>query len=514
MSEQEDRRLTEEEAAAAFGMSVAELRALPADLDGFVTGADGVPLVPVRVDTVQPEHAQPPEDGPPPPPPVLPQAAGPVPVSPVLSRAVGAPQQLVDETTAGFRQMLDKLGLQLRLLARSQVVEVRGKMASDGIMIGGEGWWQPIDAEWMAVYTQMLDRFRWRGSGTRGRKITMSPQKFHVYKDAVAAHAKVDPILDYFKGLPKWDTTTDRYYWLEHAFECANDDALEVARWASGYILRGVLRRTYHPGTKLDVMPMLIGPQGIGKSSVLAQLFPAELRHEAVTSSVSFQCSQQELVERTAGCAIAEMDEAIGLSHTAITKIKNMLTDSCPKVRLAYRRDSQPFPLHHIYVGTSNDNTVLPNDPTGLRRFAAVQLSENKFGSVAAMSEWFDENRDQLWALALAYDKTYGMSDQWWEPARVPQIGSEAAAARFADDPVESAVVAWAEKQEGQQWTLVDIAAECELWIPGEHTASKVLPSDLMFRLQKALHNCGWESLGPRRVGGIRKRVWGRKTSA
>ncbi|MCY4242420.1 MAG: hypothetical protein OXD36_11820 [Rhodobacter sp.] len=52
----------------------------------------------------------------------------------------------------------------------------------------------------------------------------------------------------------------------------------KLARWASRATVMGAIKRARRPGTKLDEMPVLIGDQGIGKSTATAHLLPAEHR--------------------------------------------------------------------------------------------------------------------------------------------------------------------------------------------------------------------------------------------
>ena len=77
--------------------------------------------------------------------------------------------------------------------------------------------------------------------------------------------------------------------------------------------------------------------------------------------------------------------------------MKNFLTrQDDGSVRLAYRRNPETMLRRCVLIGTSNDETPLPNDPTGNRRFVVVNL--NKGSNVEL---YMTENRDQLWAEAL-----------------------------------------------------------------------------------------------------------------
>ena len=70
-------------------------------------------------------------------------------------------------------------------------------------------------------------------------------------------------------------------YWLsECGFEI--DAPGELATWSSRSILMVACMRAREPETKHDTIPVLVGPQGCGKSA-LAWLMPPEYRNEWFT---------------------------------------------------------------------------------------------------------------------------------------------------------------------------------------------------------------------------------------
>ena len=86
----------------------------------------------------------------------------------------------------------------------------------------------------------------------------------------------VNPFLDeWINVLPEWDGTPRLGSWLSDLFEVEDpDDALLV--WASRFVFLGAVWRAFKPGTKLDETPILIGPQGIGKSTAIRMCLPPD----------------------------------------------------------------------------------------------------------------------------------------------------------------------------------------------------------------------------------------------
>ena len=80
---------------------------------------------------------------------------------------------------------------------------------------------------------------------------------------------KYHPIKDYFKTLPEWDHIP-RVDTLLIDYLGAADN--KYVRAVTRKTLCAAVTRVYHPGTKFDTMLVLNGPQGIGKSTLIARL--------------------------------------------------------------------------------------------------------------------------------------------------------------------------------------------------------------------------------------------------
>ena len=113
------------------------------------------------------------------------------------------------------------------------------------------------------VYTEVKGK-------AEAKPLTWGRDLFTDTLDALVYHREVDPLMDWLRALPEWDGVA-RLNLMLHCLDVPDD---ELTKWASRYLVLGVIQRTYEPGCKLDEIPVLIGPQGIGKSAVLRAILP------------------------------------------------------------------------------------------------------------------------------------------------------------------------------------------------------------------------------------------------
>ena len=58
--------------------------------------------------------------------------------------------------------------------------------------------------------------------------------------------------------------------------ECLGAADGPLTRWASFFLCLGAVQRCYEPGGLLREIPIIIGPQGAGKSQLLSNLLPPD----------------------------------------------------------------------------------------------------------------------------------------------------------------------------------------------------------------------------------------------
>lgn len=147
-------------------------------------------------------------------------------------------------------------------------------------------------------------------------------------------------------------------------------------------------------GVKYDNMPIITGPQGIGKSTFLSNLGKAWFSD----SLTSFE--GKDAAELIQGTWINEVGELTAFTKQETSAIKQFLSKCHDIYRAAYGRQTEKHPRRCVFFGTSNDNEFL-KDATGNRRFWPIDAGLHP----AQKSIWTDMpgEVDQIWAEAYTY---------------------------------------------------------------------------------------------------------------
>ena len=212
---------------------------------------------------------------------------------------------------------------------------------------------------------------------------------------AVARARPHHPVRDYLEGCLPWDGVPRLSDWLaRYAGAEDTDHARRVSRW----FLVSAVARVMEPGCKTDHMLLLIGRQGIGKSTVAATLAGQAWFRDGL-SDLRTKDAELDL----AGVWFVEIAELEALRNAEQELIKAYVARRVSDVRPPYGRIRVSRPRQCVFVGTTNDETPL-RDPTGGRRFWPIHCG-------SADVEGLRRDRDQLWAEAV---EAYAAGERWW----------------------------------------------------------------------------------------------------
>ena len=304
-------------------------------------------------------------------------------------------EHLISEgkTRAGLIKALDWVGIDVRFNERSARLELQDTIAA----ADGRSTWEVTDDLSGAKLREIIaDTCLY--PGTKGpARMQFSRDRWGDVMNAILDDRRVDPFKLWLDALPPWDGEDRLDFWLGHVFT-TGEIQQDLLGWASRSVLLGAVTRTDHPGEKHDEMVVLVGPQGIGKSTAWAWLLPGEpLRAEWFSDGLSFHDDSKTKAEALQGMVLVEASEMTGSTKAEVETIKKFLSRTNDNIRLTYRRDPSPLLRRCMIVGTTNDPRCLPNDPSGNRRFIPVPCAA---GEPATTRAYLDEHRDQMWAEA------------------------------------------------------------------------------------------------------------------
>ena len=164
------------------------------------------------------------------------------------------------------------------------------------------------------------------------------------------------------------------------------------AREAAWCVLVASVVRIFEPGHKFDYAPVIQGPQGIRKSSLIEALYGTEYFGE-LTCNLR---DTQKIAETIGGIWGMEFPELAAFYKSDHNDAKQFLSAKEDRVRMAYDRRVSVFPRQATFWGTTNDKKYL-KDPTGNRRWWPMICCVEEIDTDRLKAE-----RDLIWAEAVA----------------------------------------------------------------------------------------------------------------
>ncbi len=196
-------------------------------------------------------------------------------------------------------------------------------------------------------------------------------------------------VKDYLTSLPPWDGVP-RLDTLFIDYLGAEDNI--YTRSVARKSLAAAVARVMIPGVKYDTMPILAGPQGIGKSTLLRMLGGRWFSDSLSTFEGKEAC------EMLQGIWINEVGELNGLNRAETNAVKQFLSKVEDIFREPYGRRTGVYPRRCVFFGTTNESEFL-KDKTGNRRFWPVDCGVN--APTKSVFKDLPEAVPQIWAEAL-----------------------------------------------------------------------------------------------------------------
>ena len=257
----------------------------------------------------------------------------------------------------------------------------------------------------------------------------------------VSSQNRINEVKQYLQGL-KWDGVrrVDR---LLVDYLGAEDNAYSHA--VIRKFLCAAVARAIRGGVKFDYMPILTGPQGIGKSTFLS-ILGKEWFSDSLTTFEG-----KEAAELIQGTWINEVGELTAFTKQETQTIKQFLSKTDDIYRAAYGRRTEKYPRRCVFCGTSNDSEFL-KDATGNRRFWPVDVGEHP----AVKSVWKDlpGEVDQVWAEAYML---YALGEELFLPKEIEALAEQQQEEHKESSGKEGLIREFLEKPVPLKWDQMSI---------------------------------------------------------
>lgn len=293
-------------------------------------------------------------------------------------------------TSADILDALENLGYSFRLNLLDDSIEVNGTRLTD-----------PVRAQ---IRTRMRDR------GFIGMQSV---------EDAYLAYAygkRYHPVHEYLDSL-HWNGQQNI---AQFATYFSDPDGV-ILTWLRRWLI-GAVAKAY-TGAQ-NPMLVFVGPQGIGKSSVVRHLCP--LADYFIEEPIDPEDKDSEV--RLMSKLVWEVSELGATTRRADREaLKSFISRQSVTVRKAYGHTDTVKPALASFIGTINDENGFLADKTGSRRFLVCRVDEIDF-SYAQM------NPDLLWAEAV---EAYNAGEKWQLSANDSELARKINEDFEVVDPIE-----------------------------------------------------------------------------
>ena len=350
----------------------------------------------------------------------------------------------VSKTTGTVEKTIDNI---LVILENDPLL--MGKLACDefanrGLALGALPWnksdkkrdWADIDDAGLRHYLEKV-------YGITGK------EKIYDASGLCALKNTFNDVKKYLTELPAWDGV-ERLNKLFIDYLGAEDN--KYVREVAKKSFVAAVARAMTPGVKYDHMPILSGPQGIGKSTLLRIMS----RNWFNDSLVTFE--GKEASEVIQGSWIVEVGELSGMSKSETNIVKQFISKTSDKYREAYGRRTGEFPRKCVFFGTTNESEFL-RDATGNRRFWPVDVGEQQ--PVKSVFKDLEKEVDLIWSEAFFY---WQMGESLYLCKEIEELAREEQENHMELSDKEGAIVEFMLRELPENWNAYTIDQRKSYW--------------------------------------------------
>lgn len=311
-------------------------------------------------------------------------------------RKVQASEEFTDEDWQKALE-LDKAGKVKNTLQNLTVILMNDPLLKplvfnqllDGMEIKGDVPWRHPSKFWRDADDAQLISYVDSHYGT------FSARNYDIAVAKVTDDRSYHPIREFIENLPEWDKVP-RVDTLLIDYLGADDNG--YVRAVTRKTLCAAIKRVLYPGCKFDSMMVLNGPQGVGKSTLIAKL-----AGEWFSDSLNLgDTKDKTAAEKLQGYWILEIGELAGLKKAEVETLRSFLSRQNDIYRATFGKRATSHLRQCVFFGTTNAESGYLRDTTGNRRFWPV-----KTPGTGIKHSWdlTPELICQIWAETLVYVK-------------------------------------------------------------------------------------------------------------
>jgi predicted P-loop ATPase len=297
-------------------------------------------------------------------------------------------------------------------------IQIRKDTFRDEIMLARGNEWRPFkDADYVRIREGLEKR-------------SFKPISHEMVRQAVlevADKSEFDSAIAWLGAL-QWDGVPRVEGFAVNYLQCEDSD---YAKALSRYWWTALAGRVLEPGCQADMVPVLVGPQGCGKTTGTKALVE-DPDHFA---SIALDERDADLSRRMRGKLVGEIAELKGLQTRAAGAIKDFITKTHEHWTPKYQEFACKFPRRIVFIGTTNEDEFLSDD-TGNRRWLPIKVGKIEIAGIT-------RDRVQLWAegavlfaasgvdfraaelLAAKEHDDYFIPDTWQQPVNTWLAGND-----------------------------------------------------------------------------------------
>ena len=248
-----------------------------------------------------------------------------------------------------------------------------------------------------------------------------------------------NPVLAFLNDLPKWDGQNHVAKLFSRLPGLSSEQLAFLAVWLRATVAHWLQLDTLHGN---EVVPVLIGAQGCGKTTFLRRLLPCQLREYYLDHlNLSNKFDKEMALTNN---LLVNLDELEAIRPSQHAALKQTLSKNKVNGRPIFGKAQDDRPRYASFVSTTNNPHPL-TDATGSRRYICLTIPKGQLIDNAG-----DIDYEQLYA-QLLYEIREQNAPYWFNNEEVTRIQQLNLAYMQQKDIAEMVKVCFRKPKEGEK---------------------------------------------------------------